>query len=70
MSERLKAFRRARGYHLRRHGGPMLGCTSEVCVNRVWRLRSGIQPWAIAPYEQGGRMQSLRVAILAGSGNR
>jgi hypothetical protein len=70
VTETMQAFKRARGYHLRRHGGPMLGCSSEVCGNRVERLLAGAPAHTIAPYEQGGQLHPIRIKILAGTGNR
>lgn len=70
MSELMQAFKRARGYHLRNHGGPMLGCSSENCISRVRRLRSGIGLRTVAPYEPGGHLYAVRAALLAGTGDR
>lgn len=66
----MKAFARARGYHLRHHGGPLLGCSEVICASRVQRLRSGAQLHTIAQFEKGGRMHEVRAALLAGTGDR
>jgi hypothetical protein len=70
VTEKMQAYKRARGYHLRNHGGPMLGCSSETCGSRVLRLRSGIGLRTVAPYEPGGHLHEVRVALLAGTGDR
>lgn len=70
MNERMQAFKRTRGYHLRNHGGPLRICSEVVCQSRITRLKSRRQPWTIAPYEKGGTKHALRAALLAGTGDR
>ena len=66
----MKAYKRARGYHLRHHGGPLRICSEVTCSSRVLRLRSGIGLRTVAPYEPGGHLHEVRATLLAGTGDR